>query len=352
MTDTPAYIPRIGSLLQGLDYDMAVAERVTHTNDVTRHSIEDPSRSFISDHNREEPTSLNLALIVSTTPLGYEGASTGATRITKFQDALLAMRAAQSVATSAYFDVYTGLRVYYNMGITDITFTRDPETPNLLNVDMTLVEFRFARPPRSEKDTYLMDANDGPRNSANAELVSSEDRMLTEATRESYAPRYGALPTSSLSSVRAGIRDLSQAKIDELGIDTVNGGSTLDELSAMFVESYPSQRYGINLDGNNFDIQFDYNLMADRWSFSAWAAGDACPRIAGKFIDPGVNLYADISDTQVLLAVDRPGIPVSDLDWHARMSAQLTDGYAATIMVTGSHAALNGIFTPRTVLAC
>mgnify|MGYP003584722717 FL=1 len=162
---TIAYVPAIGSLLQGMDYDMSVSLSVAHRNEMTRHPIEDPTRSFIYDHNREEPVSMSLSLQVSTDPLFSTGTqlTTGVDRISKFKDKILAMRAAQSVGTSAYFDVYTGIRVYHNMGIESLTFDRDEDEPNVLKVDLELVEFRFARPPRSESKTHEFDASDGPR---------------------------------------------------------------------------------------------------------------------------------------------------------------------------------------------
>lgn len=223
--EIPAYIPVIGPLVQGLDYDMATSEEVTHANEFTRHPIEDPSRSFINDHNREQPTEIRLTMQVSSVALGIEGAPNGVRRMMDLQDALLSLRAGQSTDTSKYFDVYTGIRAYRNMGIENLQFTRSENEPNVLIVNMSLIEFRFARAPRALSKVYLMDANDGPRNYANRTLVTDPDRPITEATRQQLEPRRGTLSEQDKGVLKTAIRQIpSQMKI-RLGIKagTVTG---------------------------------------------------------------------------------------------------------------------------------
>lgn len=353
---TPAYVPQIGALLrQGFNYDMAVSERVTFQSEATQHPIEDPARSFIYDHNREQPTEMSLSVVVSMDPLlaGVDNlAVNGIERLTQIQDTLLAMRSAQAVATNAFFDVYTGLRVYRNMGITSLTFSREPETPNMLEIEIDLIEFRFARPPRSEDKVYKMDANDGPRNYANAELVDDRDRMIVEARRDRYSPRMLSPDESGRAALRSSIRKLPEQYRKTLAIDTTNGAISAESVSLISIDNAPSQKYTLRIDGNDHDLIFDYNQMADRWSFSVGLSDADCPKVAGKFIEPGLNLLAGISSTQMLIPLDRPGISTSNVSWYARLSAPLGDGISATMLAYGSNNAFNGMFRPRTSLAC
>lgn len=362
----PAYVPQIGDLLkQGVNYDMAVSEEVTHSNELTRHPIEDPTRSFIYDHNREQPTEIRISLIVSTDPLiagesahaadkfsKQPGINHGIDRLTQFQEQILAMRAAQSVGTSAYFDVYTGLRVYRNMGIESLSFKRDPETPNTLTVELSLVEFRFARPPRSEQQTYHMDANDGPRSSTNAILVDEPDRPVVEATRARYAPRMAAPTEQTRSVLRSSIQKLPSAFRASMGITLTSTVDTAEDVNFMLLDDTPSQRYTLNFAGEDHDILFNYNQIADRWSFTAGLSGDACPKIGGWFIEPGFNLYASVTNTQMLAVLDRPGITTNGLDWYARLTMPLSDGIPATMLAVGSVTAFNGLFRARASLTC
>lgn len=352
---TPAYIPQISALMrQGFNYDMAISEEVTHTNEMTRHPIEDPSRSFIYDHNREEPAEMNLKLIVSTDPLfaGSDVVTTGVERLTQFQDLILSLRAAQSVGITNFFNVYTGLRLYYNMGIQSLTFRREPESPNTLEVDMSLVEFRFARPPRSTEKAYLMDGNDGPRNVSNTEIIDPADRPIVEATRQRYNPRLVSMTDQQKAVVTAGLKRLSTQQQTALGLKTATGALSDDILSVMLIDDAPSQQYLIALASIDYDMLFQYNQLGDRWSFTVGLTGAGCPLSAGRFIEPGVDLYDTLVTDQMLVAIDRPGISQANVDWYSRLHVPLSDGLPSTMLVSGSVNAFNALFYPRTSLAC
>lgn len=359
----PAYVPQIGLLLQGLNYDMTVAEEVTHANEMSRHPIEDPTRSFIYDHNREEPVTMQLSLVVSADPLiagedmltraaNLIARPRGAERLVQFQERLLAMRSAQSVSTDAFFTVQTGLRAYHNMGIESLSFRREVETPNVLEVDLTLVEHRFAAAPRAVDQQYLMLANSGPRSQANAILVDQGDRPITEATRRRFAPRLLSPSEQARAVIAASIRSLPDGMRASLGIDIVNGSTSDANLGIFMLDDVPSQQYTVRLDGEDHDLTFMFNQMADRWSFSASISFGDCPKIGGRLVEPGLNLYAGVASDTLLIALDRPGISTTGVDWYARLTAPLGDGLPATMLVTGSVAAFNGLFRPRTAIAC
>lgn len=353
----PAYIPRIGAVLsQGLHYDMAVAEEVTHENEVTHHPIEDPTRSFINDHNRELPTTINLSLIVGTVPLlsneAGQNIPIGAERLARFQDQILSMRAAQSVGSSAYFTVYTGIRTYFNMGIESLTFRREPETPNILEVDMSLVEFRFARPPRKEKQTYLMDANDGPRNVANAILVDNVDRPITEAVRDRFTPRLSSLTPHRKAMLRESI--LRSRWNEEAGIVVtgVRDDVVADNLRLLMLDDTPAQQYTLPEDGYTIDIRFEYNQIGGRWSFSAGITDALCPSVGGRFVEPGFDLLAGVSGDTMIIPFDVPGILAANLDWYSRLITPLDDGGCATMLAVGSAASFAALVGVRSEIYC
>lgn len=365
MTNIPAYIPRIGTLLQGFDYDMAVRESATHANELTRHPIEDPERSFIYDHNREEPAMLDISIVVSTVPLtggqtiGSE--NEGVLRMMRLQDKILSERAAQSVSTSGYLDVYTGLRRYLNMAIEQVTFDRDEATPNTMTIELSLVEMRFARPPRTSDKEYLMDANDGPRNVANASLVEAGDRPIVEGVSRRQAPRIATLPESLEGTVATelkknpsrleGILDgVPRGRLDGL-LDGVVDPATVvpnfdpnDELGVLLLEDTPAQSFTTLLDSVEHEMLFQYNQTADRWSFASSVVGERCPIDAGIFIEAGIDFYADLPGAQHLLMIDRPGISVSGSAWYERIITPLGDGLPATMLVTGSTSAFASLF--------
>lgn len=356
-----AYVPQIGEMLQGTTYDMVVSEEITHANDMSEHPIEDPKRSFMFDHNREQPTDMNLSLIVSTDPLvpgvpvernARARQNAGLDRLLAFQDKLMAMRAAQSTATSAAISVYTGLRVYHNMMIRSLTFRRQPEAPNTLEVDMQLVEFRFAHPPRSEEAAYKMDANDGPRNERNERLVKEPDRSIVEATRERLAPRMVSPTRDQRATIRAALLLTPSSISARLGIDMLVGSVSDDVLQLVLPDGYPSQKFNMRINGVENEFSLMFNQMAGRWSFTGGIAAGDCPSFAGRFVEPGFDLFAGIGASQMLLPLDRPGIATAGIGWYDRLTVPLGDGLPATMLALGSAAAFGTLFRPRTSYAC
>ena len=128
---------------------------------------------------------------------------------------------------------------------------------------------------------------------------------------------------------------------------------TFPSIDGIFMlDDVPSQQYTVRLDGEDHDLTFMFNQMADRWSFSAGISFGDCPKIGGRLVEPGLNLYAGVASDTLLIALDRPGISTTGVDWYARLTAPLGDGLPATMLVTGSVGAFNGLFRPRTAIAC
>jgi hypothetical protein len=353
---TPAYIPQFGTeFFQGTTYDMAVSEVITHNNEFTRHPIEDPSRSFIYDHNREEPTELRMTIMVSTTP-AYAGGGTvvtGEERIRQFQEKLLARRAAQSTTVGAFFDVFTGLRTYKNMGIQSITFSREVDSPNTMKAEIELVEFRFANPPRSEEKAYLMDGNYAPRNVANDEIVDTGDRPTIEALRERFAPRMLA-PTNQLRSVvRSGITSLPLGTRNYLGIDITAGKPSTAQISFLLLDDISAQNYILRIGGVEHNHTFQYNPLRNGfWSVGFSLVGADCPRIAGRRLEHGVNLYDGLSTTEMLIPIRRPDLSVAGEDSYRQFVRPLSDGAPAFSLVLGTRAAFSNLFYNPQKIVC
>lgn len=192
MTATVAlFIPFIGNLFLGLDWDMGLAEDASHDNEITEHPIEDPRRSFVMDYNREKPVTLDLSISVSTNPTLADLGILGPARLTLLYENLLSLKAQQSVDPSAFLDVFTGVRVHRNMAIQAVKMSRSEEQPNEAKFDISLREIRMARSPSETNRSYLMDANNGPVSNDADLLVSSSDRPIVEATNVRRGTRLG-----------------------------------------------------------------------------------------------------------------------------------------------------------------
>jgi hypothetical protein len=231
----PAFCPEIafalnngtGGLKQGRDYDMVVSESVSHSNEVATHPIEDPKKSFLIDHNRENPIELSLTMIVSTIPSDKLEKS-GIDRIRAVQDALLAMRALQTVDVKAFVTVYTGIKTYSNMGIRSLDFTREPETPNTMQIEIGFFEYRVAKSPRLDNESWLMNANNGALDPKHQPITLDYDRPIVEATVRRRRPRMSFPLPSQEIIIRTALRKLGVPQLRALDILAPTG--TLPEI--------------------------------------------------------------------------------------------------------------------------
>jgi hypothetical protein len=233
VTEIPAFIPEIEGLVQGANFDIATSLSETHSNEFTTHPIEDPKRSFLMDHTREAPAELSVTIEVTTTPLHDRDVtvSEGQERIVALHDRIMAMRAAQSVDTSAFLRVYTGLRTFHNMAIKSVTFTRDPARPTTEVIDLQLQEFRFARSPRATNAEYLMDANDGPRDDQNKPLVLPAFQPLVEGTVERGSPHLPWVEVIEERLISQATHALGLPALTRFGINRLTGGAAIDPLA-------------------------------------------------------------------------------------------------------------------------
>lgn len=118
------------------------------------------------------------------------------------------------------------------------------------------------------------------------------------------------------------------------------------------IEDMPSQRYTLQVGDASFDCQFMYNQLADRWSLTVWREGIDCPLVAGRFILPGADLFAGLNLSEMLIALDRPGIITQGLNWYDRMVKPLADGLAPTFVVQGTATELSALFVEPASVIC
>ena len=211
-----AYVPQIDSLLAGMHYEMALSEELTFDNELAQYPLEDPQQSSLVDHFQEQPLEISLSITVSTemlttslsrrtnadgtaynpfvtTPPVASGEDIvvtaaprqrGTSRLQGMLEWIEKTRRLQSVSTDHFLTVHTGLRIYKNMAIQSCRVTREPEEPNTMTVDLTLIEIRLAIPPyRAIGKEWKMQGNHGPRSTQNTVLVEDIDRPIVEGMR-------------------------------------------------------------------------------------------------------------------------------------------------------------------------
>lgn len=247
-----AYVPQIDSLLAGMHYEMALAEELTFANDLAQYPLEDPQRSSLVDHFQEQPLEINLTISVSTEMLKSDAARTinadgtaynpfvsapvnegeditvtgvrqrGTSRLQGMLTWIETTRRMQAVSTDHFLTVHTGLRIYTNMAIQECTVTRDPEAPNTMTVDLSLIEIRLAVPPyQIVGKEWKMNANHGPRSTMNTVLVEDSDRPITEGMR--FGSRMRSSQVGLEDTVRSDI--LSSFKVTFLRLSIPQLGS-------------------------------------------------------------------------------------------------------------------------------
>lgn len=138
----------------GLTFDAVVSEQHTATLEVTDIPVE--SGVSITDHAYVKPYQLVIEAGVSSTPLRNTGDpyGTGDARVANAHDALLKLQASREP-----FDVQTGLKLYSNMILQEISTMQDKDTSSVLAFRATLREIIFVNtetvkyPPRKAGTT-------------------------------------------------------------------------------------------------------------------------------------------------------------------------------------------------------
>lgn len=192
---TVAMIPALGYIFEGVAWDITEKQNDQVDSDVSVEPIEDPNRAYLIDFNQDKPATLSLTIIVSANPcgtlgnvvtdaLGRVGNVVNLAKLSACYKLLLDLKRKQTTRPDALIDVFTGSCFYRNMAITKIASSRESSTPNVLIIDIDLMEFRFAKAPTVPSAKEPMQASTGAVNSANQNVTSTFDRFVLEATRQ------------------------------------------------------------------------------------------------------------------------------------------------------------------------
>lgn len=192
---TVALIPALGVLFEGLVWDITTKQDDEIASDVSQEPIEDPDRSYLIDFNQDTAAKLNLTIEVSAnscgtasnfigSKLGVIGTTAQLAKLNACYDALLILKRRQTTKPDALIDVYTGSHFFRNMAITRIGSSRDAEHPNVLIIDLELMEFRFAQAPKVPSTKAPLKASSSATDSANQRVSSEADRAILEATKQ------------------------------------------------------------------------------------------------------------------------------------------------------------------------
>lgn len=127
----------VGSTLTEADgsnftFDATLNESVQDTFDVTQHPVEEGAD--VTDHVQKKPSTLQLQVAVTNSPLP-EQAAPAQNRDIALYDSLRVIADKREPLT-----VVTGLRVYLNMVISSLSTTRNPQTGQILVMDLDLTE--------------------------------------------------------------------------------------------------------------------------------------------------------------------------------------------------------------------
>ena len=127
-------------------FDATVTEQHKHELAITEHPVEDGAN--VADHARKLPDAIDIQGIISNHPIllnfteDLQPSVPGGDPNNRAQDAYDEFVRLQS--TAALLDVTTELRDYTDMMITAISVRRDKTTRDILDIGLTLREFRKA----------------------------------------------------------------------------------------------------------------------------------------------------------------------------------------------------------------
>lgn len=129
-----------------ITFDCVVNENHNDTLTITEHPVEEGAN--VADHAQKEPDEVTLSGIISNQPILLQGVDTlqpsvpGGTPENRAQDAYNEFRRLQESAKLLTLE--TEIRDYENMLIKSIAVQRDKTTRNILDIGLTLREFRKA----------------------------------------------------------------------------------------------------------------------------------------------------------------------------------------------------------------
>lgn len=168
------------------------------------------------DFNQDKPAKLSVTIIVSANPcgtysnivtdaLGRVGNVANLARLTVCYKLLVDLKRKQTTTPDALINVYTGHYFYRNMAITHISTSRDSNNPNVLIIDLDLMEFRFAKTPEIPNAKTPLDASKSSVNSLNQSVTSTFDRFVLEATKQLNDPQFISYAGQAVGFIRGAL---------------------------------------------------------------------------------------------------------------------------------------------------
>ena len=213
---TVAMIPALGRIFEGLMWDITEKQSDEIDSDISVEPIEDPQRAYLIDFNQDKPAKLSVTIIVSANPcgtysnivtdaLGRVGNVANLARLTVCYKLLVDLKRKQTTTPDALINVYTGHYFYRNMAITYISTSRDSNNPNVLIIDLDLMEFRFAKTPEIPNAKTPLDASKSSVNSLTQLVTSTFDRFVLEATKQLNDPQFISYAGQSVGFIRGAL---------------------------------------------------------------------------------------------------------------------------------------------------
>ena len=213
---TVAMIPALGRIFEGLMWDITEKQSDEIDSDISVEPIEDPQRAYLIDFNQDKPAKLSVTIIVSANPcgtysnivtdaLGRVGNVANLARLTVCYKLLVDLKRKQTTTPDALINVYTGHYFYRNMAITHISTSRDSNNPNVLIIDLDLIEFRFAKTPEIPNAKTPLDASKSSVNSLNQSVTSTFDRFVLEATKQLNDPQFISYAGQAVGFIRGAL---------------------------------------------------------------------------------------------------------------------------------------------------
>lgn len=213
---TVAMIPALGRIFEGLMWDITEKQSDEIDSDISVEPIEDPQRAYLIDFNQDKPAKLSVTIIVSANPcgtysnivtdaLGRVGNVANLARLTVCYKLLVDLKRKQTTTPDALINVHTGHYFYRNMAITYISTSRDSNNPNVLIIDLDLMEFRFAKTPEIPNAKTPLDASKSSVNSFNQSVTSTFDRFVLEATKQLNDPQFISYAGQAVGFIRGAL---------------------------------------------------------------------------------------------------------------------------------------------------
>lgn len=213
---TVAMIPALGRIFEGLMWDITEKQSDEIDSDISVEPIEDPQRAYLIDFNQDKPAKLSVTIIVSANPcgtysnivtdaLGRVGNVANLARLTVCYKLLVDLKRKQTTTPDALINVYTGHYFYRNMAITHISTSRDSNNPNVLIIDLDLMQFRFAKTPEIPNAKTPLDASKSSVNSFNQLVTSTFDRFVLEATKQLNDPQFISYAGQAVGFIRGAL---------------------------------------------------------------------------------------------------------------------------------------------------